>query len=81
MVSRTQWEVLNGLGNGWVLKSRRELNGKKEFVLQTPNGERKRINPKAIYILRKKGLVDSNKKFPVATFYLTDLGREILQES
>lgn len=65
------------MADGSVLKSRRELNGKKEFILQISNGQEKVVNPRLIKKLREKHLIDSNKKFPVSTFWLTDLGQEI----
>ncbi len=75
----SQREILEALANGWALRSRRELNGNKEFVLQFLNDEPKKINPKVIKQLREKRLIDSNKKFPVSTFWLTELGRDIVQ--
>jgi hypothetical protein len=76
----SQREILEALADGWVLKSRRELNGNKEFVLQFSNDQPKIISPKMINRLREKRLIDSNKKFPVSTFWLTDLGQEIVKD-
>lgn len=76
----SQREILEALADGWVLKSRRELNGNKEFLLQFSNDQSKKINPKMIQKLREKRLIDSNKKFPVSTFWLTELGQEMAKE-
>ena len=76
----SQREILEALADGWVLKSRREFNGNKEFVLQFSNDQPIKINPIMIRKLRKKRLIDSNKKFPVSTFWLTELGQEIANE-
>jgi hypothetical protein len=73
----SQQKILEALAAGYVLKSHREMSGKKEFIIRYPDGQTEVVNPKLVKRLREMQLIDSNKKFPVSTFWLTDRGHEI----
>ena len=76
----SQRKIIKAMAEGRVLKSRRELDGKKEFIIQNANGQTEVISQNVVNRLRKNRLIDSNKKFPVATFWLTDLGQEVAKK-
>lgn len=71
--------LLQALAAGHTLKAHRDVEGRKAFRLHPPDGgpavELDRRVPEA---LAAEGLIDSNKKFPAATFWLTDRGRAAL---
>jgi hypothetical protein len=69
--------VMNG---GGFLKSHREIDGTKQFLLHLQSGESTTIDPTVVRRLREGGLIDSNKKFPVATYWLTPAGLKKAKE-
>lgn len=60
------------------LKSHRDIEGNKSYQLHPLHGEPEQVSPKIVEFLRDNGLIDSNKKFPVATFWLTDKGKGVV---
>lgn len=74
-------ELLLALARGWTLKSHRYLNGSKNYQLH-PLDEGKTVDVawETVEALRDKGLIDSNKKFPAATYLLTDAGRKAAEK-
>jgi len=74
-LSPAQEQILHTLNNGAVLKAERDLDGRKDFVLYTPDGSSRFIARDVLEPLFEHSLIDSNKKFPAATFWLTEAGR------
>jgi hypothetical protein len=70
--------ILLALGAGWTLKSHRYLDGTKTYKLHSLDGTppetvaREHVNG-----LYNAGLIDSNKKFPAATYLLTAKGQRV----
>ena len=75
-------EVLRALGAGWALRSHRSLDGAKCYRLHPPPGEgvAQDVPWELVVALREQRLVDSNKKFPSATYLLTDKGQRLLEK-
>lgn len=71
MVSKDGAKVLTEMMNGCQLKSHRDIDGQKEFRLHSPQNGYQQVRASTVQELRSKGLIDSNKKFPVSTFWLT----------
>jgi hypothetical protein len=69
--------VLSALAAGWTLKVHRTLDGAKRYCLH-PLGDApaEGVPPTTVDALRSQGLLDSNKKFPAATYLLTEKGRQ-----
>ena len=67
--------MLQAMSGGWTLKAHRYLDGRKEYRLHSLAGETTVVAPKTVQALADSGQIDSNKKFPAATFWLTDKGR------
>ena len=63
------------MASGWTLKAHRYLDGRKEYRLHPLTGDSQLIAADIVEALVEAGQIDSNKKFPAATFWLTDKGR------
>lgn len=72
--------ILLAIANGQLLKSQRDVDGQKFFILYALDGNPQLIDSGIINRLRAEGLIDSNKKFPVATFWLTQRGKQLVLE-
>lgn len=70
-----QRHILTLMAGGAFLKSHRDIEGGKVFKLHPLDGEPEVVQPEVVELLREQSLIDSNKKFPVATFWLTDQGK------
>ena len=70
--------LLTALADGWTLKSHRDVEGHKEYRLHSPDGADESAAWAIVEFLQEDGLIDSNKKFPAATFWLTEKGRAAL---
>jgi hypothetical protein len=70
-----QIELLQTIAHGLILKSHRDLEGHKEYRLHAPDGHSTSVSWDDVAALQSAGLIDSNKKFPSATYWLTDTGR------
>jgi hypothetical protein len=70
-----QVELLQAVAHGLTLKSHRDLEGHKEYRLHTLNGQSTIVAWEDVEALQAAGLIDSNKKFPAATYWLTAGGQ------
>ncbi len=70
--------VVRLLAQGWTLKSHRNLDGDKDYVLHPlDDGFAQEVTAATVRALLEAGLVDSNKKFPAATYLLTERGKAL----
>lgn len=73
--------LLRALAAGHTLKAHRDLEGHKEFRLHFSDGRPSELLDRRYpEELVEAGLLDSNKKFPAATFWLTERGRAVAAE-
>lgn len=77
-LTTAQRQLLLALANGHFLKAHRDLEGHKLYQLHPLQGEPQLINGDDVQHLVDTGLIDSNKKFPAATFWLTEQGKTIV---
>ena len=70
-----QVDQLQAIATGLTLKSHRDLEGHKEYRLHALDGQSTLVAWEDAAALQSAGLIDSNKKFPAATYWLTDSGR------
>jgi hypothetical protein len=70
-----QIELLQAIATGLTLKSHRDLEGRKEYRLHALAGPSTLLPWEDVEALQSAGLIDSNKKFPSATYWLTEAGR------
>ena len=69
--------VLIALAEGIVLKSHRTMDGEKVYQLHVMDGSPlETVELDVMELLKELHLIDSNKKFPAASYLLTDQGRE-----
>lgn len=74
-----QRHVLRAMAAGWTLKIHRTLDGEKVYRLHPlDDATPRRVEASTVEALRDEGLVDSNKKFPAATYLLTEKGKQAL---
>jgi hypothetical protein len=78
-LSEDHKRLLRALADGHSLKAHRDLEGGKEFRLHYHDGRpADLIHRHLADELAEAGLIDSNKKFPAATFWLTEQGRRVI---
>ncbi len=70
-----QKTVLRALLEGWTLKSHRTLDGQKSYRLHGLTGEIIEIADGVVDGLAAAKLLQSNQKFPAATYLLTEKGQ------
>jgi hypothetical protein len=75
MLTGPRWALLRAIAAGVRLKDHRDLEGHKTFVLHTPDQPDIPVEATDVEALVEAGLISSNKKFPAATYWLTDQGR------
>jgi hypothetical protein len=80
-LTNDQRRLLLKIANGEALKVHRDLEGSKVYQLHNLGGHAEPIERELAESLIDLGLLDSNKKFPAATFWLTEAGRRYLQTS
>jgi len=71
-------KLLLAIAGGSTLKVHRDMDGHKDFMLHLLDGAAQPVEAEVAAALVEAGLIDSNKKFPAATFWLTDKGRAAL---
>lgn len=80
-LKESHFSILNALADGSTLKSHRDIDGNKIYRLHALDGTVETPSPKAVEQLKIAGHIDSNKKFPAATYLLTDKGRQAISVS
>jgi hypothetical protein len=74
-LSRAQELVLRAMAAGHFLKSHRDIEGHKSYKLHDADGGTEIVAAEVVEGLWRLGLIGSNQKFPVATYWLTEGGR------
>ena len=67
--------LLAAMAAGATLKVHRTLDGAKEYRLHPLDGPASTVEPALVTDLLRRGVLQSNMKFPAATFILTENGR------
>jgi hypothetical protein len=70
-----QRRLLRAMAGGSTLKAHRYVDGTKEYRLHTLDRPAEIVERRDVEALQEHGLIDSNKKFPAATYWLTEAGR------
>ncbi|MCC6166493.1 MAG: hypothetical protein IT329_04625 [Caldilineaceae bacterium] len=76
-LSAAEKAVLAALVSGSRLQSHRHLDGRKEYALHTLDDTRRPVAVAVVERLRDHGLIQSNMKFPAATYLLTSQGQQV----
>ena len=75
-LTAAQRRVLRAILGGQTLKAHRDVDGAKLYRLHSLDGGVETVAAGTVQSLVAAGLLDSNKKFPAATFWLTEAGRQ-----
>ena len=71
--------LLIAMANGQQLRAHRDLEGDKNYWLH--DGEKKRAVGRPLVLrLREQQLIETNQKFPVATYFLTAQGKQVAEQ-
>ena len=73
-------KLLADLAHGSTLKSHRDLEGVKKYVLHHLDDTQELIDDAIVAHLKQQQMIDSNKKFPAETYILTQHGHTIATE-
>jgi hypothetical protein len=79
-LTAVEMNLLRAMANGHTLKSHRYLDGTKVYQLHSLDGQIEVVPLAVVAALQDQQLIDSNKKFPAATYWLTETGRTKLNE-
>ena len=74
-LSNAQKSLLLAIADGNFLKVHRDVDGGKVYKLHPLSGEAVTVAAADVEALSALRLIDSNKKFPAATFWLTEAGK------
>jgi hypothetical protein len=77
-ISSTQQYLLLAIAGDNFLKAHRDIEGHKIYLLHPLQSEPEAVEGDDVQRLVDEGLIDSNKKFPAATFWLTEKGKELV---
>jgi hypothetical protein len=78
-LSMEQQAILQAMAGGSMLKAHRYLDGRKVYRLHGLDGQSRPVRAATVQALAELRLIDSNKKFPAASFWLTPAGRVALK--
>lgn len=77
-LTKAQKKMLGALLQGATLKSHRYLDGIKVYQLHALDGTSETVAKRTVIALRLRGYLQSNHKFPAATYVLTAKGRQAI---
>jgi hypothetical protein len=77
-LNSTHKHILQAMAGHYLLKSHRYLDGRKLFQLHPLAGEPEDVPAAIVHYLEQHRLIDSNKKFPAATYWLTEKGKQMI---
>ncbi|MFN4294556.1 MAG: hypothetical protein ACK4JD_10525 [Thermoflexales bacterium] len=74
-LTESQRRIMLAMARGLRLKDHRDIEGRKTYALHAPDDRSEPVNSDDVAALVELGLISSNKKFPSATYWLTEAGR------
>ena len=74
-LTEAQRQIVMAMARGLRLKDHRDIEGDKFYCLHSPDGRGDRVDAADVEALVEAGLISSNKKFPSATYWLTEKGQ------
>jgi hypothetical protein len=78
-MSTLRLDLLRAIAAGARLRDQRDIDGGKCFRLFR-DGVVEDVDAADVAALVAAGLLDSNKKFPAATYWLTEAGRRVIMQ-
>jgi len=77
-LSEAEINLLRAIERGLTLKSHRYLDGSKVCQLHRLDGSIEVVANELVHALQDQHLIDDNKKFPAATYWLAETGKRQL---
>ncbi len=77
-MTEPQIALLHAMAAGRRLKDHRDIEGHKTYVLHADDDSCEPVNGDDVQALVAAGRISSNKKFPAATYWLTEAGRALV---
>ncbi|MEM7800082.1 MAG: hypothetical protein AAF633_12895 [Chloroflexota bacterium] len=77
-VTQKERKLLEKIAAGGTLKSHRDINGIKKYVLYNRGHVEEAVSYNLVQALLRKNLLTTNQKVPAATFLLTTKGQKAL---
>lgn len=77
-LTEAELRLLRAIEAGVRLKDHRDIDGRKRYLLHPLDGGALPVDAGLVHALADAGLISSNKKFPSATYWLTEAGRRAL---
>ncbi|MCS6774469.1 MAG: hypothetical protein RML84_10845 [Anaerolineae bacterium] len=77
-LTESQRRLLLAVAQGFRLKDHRDIEGNKRYVLHDPSDNGEEVSAEDVHALVDLGLLSSNKKFPAATYWLTEAGQRLV---
>ena len=78
-LSEAQRRILLAVAGDMRLKDHRDIEGNKTYALHHPDDRSEPVDARDVEVLVELGLISSNKKFPSATYWLTEHGTRVVQ--
>ncbi len=75
-LTEAEISLLQAMANGFTLKSHRYIDGTKAYQLHGLDGTTRPIGREIVEKLYDRSLIETNQKFPAATYWLTETGRQ-----
>lgn len=80
MFTKADLKLLQSLADGDTLKSHRYIDGTKVYQLHALDGSSRSVGRESVETLYERGLIETNQKFPAATYWLTEAGHTWLKQ-
>jgi hypothetical protein len=77
-LTATQIQLLLAIARGLRLRDHRDLDGHKHYALHAADGTSTPVAAREVEALTDAVLISSNKKFPAATYWLTEEGQRFV---
>lgn len=77
-MTEPQTALLHAIAAGRRLKDHRDIDGCKTYVLHGADDSAEAVTSEDVQALVDAGLISSNKKFPSATYWLTETGLAVI---
>lgn len=77
-LTESQQRIMLAIVRGLRLKDHRDIEGHKTYALHHPDNRTESVNAADVAVLVESGLISSNKKFPSATYWLTEAGHALV---
>lgn len=76
-----QQDLLSQMAAGWLLRERTTVEGGTYLVNPENHMDEKAVRPQTVTALYRRGLLSYRYRFPIASYRLTELGRQAASQN